>query len=136
MQTDTGAIVDSIVPGMWNLYYALKQRGLDGKIKVTSPQQPGFLSTPYPPSHAQAAGAFGAKWKKLLDFLDKTGTDTVRTQNRHRTGAARLAVRMPQGGCADTAQCDRCPLPVGSQWQPVHGYKSAGACSDGRVPDR
>lgn len=123
-QTDTGNIVDSIVPGMWNLYYALKTRGLDGKIKVTTPQHPGLLTTPYPPSHATVSAAFGAKWKKLLDFLDKTGTDAVRWLYGHTAPAVRakcsvrteIVRKLHRGDCSLIAGGGSRDIRCSDQW--------------------
>lgn len=75
LQHDTGNIVNDIVPAMWSLYYALRSRGLEKTIKVTTPQHPGFLRTPVPPSRAEAVEAFKPHWAKLLDFITKTGQD-------------------------------------------------------------
>jgi len=49
LQDTTGDVANHVVDGMWALYYALKSHGLEGKIKIMTPQQPSFLRNTIPP---------------------------------------------------------------------------------------
>lgn len=74
LQDTTGDVANHVVDGMWSLYYALKNHGLQDKIKIKTPQQPGFLRNTIPPSRAEVSSAISKQMSRLLDFITKTGS--------------------------------------------------------------
>lgn len=63
----------SVVPGMWALYRALKSQGLEKRIKIQTPQHPGFIAEGLPPSTAYVQPSLKKAFADLLDFVTKTG---------------------------------------------------------------
>ncbi|KAJ0971694.1 hypothetical protein J5N97_019653 [Dioscorea zingiberensis] len=64
---------EHIVPAMKNLYQALKNQDLDGKIKLSSPQASSVLESTNPPSSAVFADSSLSVIRPLLAFLKETG---------------------------------------------------------------
>lgn len=69
--------VGSIVPAMWNMYFALKARGLHRRIKVVSPMHMGIFQTSYPPSATTFVPALAGVMTQILGFLHSTGSYLV-----------------------------------------------------------
>lgn len=70
-------VAKKVPAGMWALYNALKSNGLEKKIKVKTPQHPGFLTTSSPPSAAECNSVVKGPFSDLLNFLQSTGEPRV-----------------------------------------------------------
>ncbi|GMN34721.1 hypothetical protein TIFTF001_004857 [Ficus carica] len=65
---------DALVRAMRNLHAVLVARGLDRKIKVTTPHSMAVLASSFPPSSATFAPNIAETISALLDFLVDTGS--------------------------------------------------------------
>ncbi|PON33106.1 Glycoside hydrolase [Parasponia andersonii] len=64
---------DSLVRAVQNLHAVLVARGLDRKIKVTTPHSMAVLASSFPPSSSTFAPNLAQTMDSLLDFLADTG---------------------------------------------------------------
>lgn len=70
---ETAPAARHVVPGMWALHAALRRRGLDQRVKVKTPQHPGFLCNISPPSAAYVVPSLRSVVTDLLQFVTTTG---------------------------------------------------------------
>ncbi|CAI5507731.1 unnamed protein product [Closterium sp. Naga37s-1] len=66
-----------VVPAMEALYRALQTRRLHRRVKVVHPQHMGFLANTYPPSKSVVDPLYVGEMRKMLSFLNRTGSFTV-----------------------------------------------------------
>ncbi|CAI5996457.1 unnamed protein product [Closterium sp. NIES-65] len=66
-----------VVPAMEALYRALQTRRLHRRVKVVHPQHMGFLANTYPPSKSVVDPLYVGEMRKMLAFLNRTGSFTV-----------------------------------------------------------
>ncbi|XP_068646858.1 glucan endo-1,3-beta-glucosidase 12-like [Aristolochia californica] len=62
-----------LVPAMRNLHQALVARGLDRKIKVSTPHSMGVLASSFPPSSSTFLDGLRPVMEALVEFLAETG---------------------------------------------------------------